>query len=275
MADPSLWFPGARLNQLAPVDGGSILGGKPKTLHHDTETAGFPSYSSGFWPNMTINPATGEVRQHIPANRAGRALRNETGGVQTNRFNVFQIEWIGFANKVPFHPVGAEVAAWLHDVRGCPRTESVDWLAYPSSFGQTSVRLSAAEWSDYAGHLAHMHCPENDHGDPGWPFPIAQILEGDMTVDELRDEFTAGGDSTVRGAVLELAKRALVEELTTGGSQTRTAIRELAALGVADKTADITAAVVAALPAGSVDAAVVQAAVETALNATVLQVTPA
>jgi hypothetical protein len=179
MADPALWFPGARLNQLAPVDGGSILGGKPKCLHHSTETSGFPSYSTGFFPNMTINPVTGEVRQHIPANRAGRALRNETGGVQTNRWNVFQIEWIGFANKVPFHPVGAEVAAWLEDVRSCPRVERVNWLPFPSSFGQTGVRLSDAAWTDYSGHLAHMHAPENDHGDPGWPFPIGQILEGD------------------------------------------------------------------------------------------------
>src|SRR5512132_2361041 len=112
MADPDLWFPGARLNQLAPIDGGSILGGRPKMLWHDTESSGFPSYSTGFWPNMTINPVTGEVRQHIPANRAARALRNESGGVQTNRWRVFQIEVLGFANEVPFHPVMAEVAEW-------------------------------------------------------------------------------------------------------------------------------------------------------------------
>jgi hypothetical protein len=178
VADPDLWFPGARLNQLAPVDGGSILGGRPKLLWHDTETSGFPSYSTNFWPHMTINPATGEVRQHVPANRAARALRNESGGVQTNRWRVFQIECLGFANEVRFHPVMAEVADWAHDRLGVPRTESVGWRSYPSSFGQTSVRLSGSEWSDYTGHLAHMHVPENVHGDPGWPFPISQILAG-------------------------------------------------------------------------------------------------
>jgi hypothetical protein len=179
MADPSLWFPGARLNQLAPVDGGSILGGKGMVLWHDTETSGFPSYSSGFWPHMTINPATGEVRQHIPANRAARALRNESGGVQTNRWRVFQIELLGFANEVRFHPVMAEVANWAHDELGVPRTERVGWRSYPGSFGGANgVRLSAAAWTDYSGHLAHMHVPENVHGDPGWPFPIDQILAG-------------------------------------------------------------------------------------------------
>jgi hypothetical protein len=178
MADPALWFPGARLNQLAPVDGGSILGGKGMVLWHDTETSGFPSYSSGFWPNMTINPVTGEARQHIPANRAARALRNESGGVQTNRWRVFQIECLGFANEVAFHPVMAEVAEWAHDRLGVPLSSTVTWMSYPSSFGQTSVRLSSGEWSDYAGHLAHMHVPENDHGDPGRPFPIDRVLAG-------------------------------------------------------------------------------------------------
>lgn len=180
MADPSLWFPGARLNQLAPIDGGSILGGKGMVLWHDTETSGFPSYSSGFWPHMTINPATGEVRQHIPANRAARALRNETGGVQTNRWRVLQIECLGFANEVRFHPVMAEIADWAHDELGVPRTNRVGWRSYPSSFGgANAVRLSAAAWTDYTGHLAHMHVPENVHGDPGWPFPIGQILAGE------------------------------------------------------------------------------------------------
>jgi hypothetical protein len=129
---------------------------------------------------MTINPATGEVRQHIPANRAARALRNETGGVQTNRWRVLQIECLGFANEVRFHPVMAEIADWAHDELGVPRTNRVGWRSYPSSFGgANAVRLSAAAWTDYTGHLAHMHVPENVHGDPGWPFPIGQILAGE------------------------------------------------------------------------------------------------
>jgi hypothetical protein len=184
MADPALWFPGARLNQLASVDGGSILGGRPKLLWHKTVSSGFPSYSSGFWPHFTLHPGTGEVRQHIPANRAARALRNESGGVQTNRWNCLQVEVVGPVDDGAFHPVMADLALWARDRRGVPLVTSVDWHRpynngqVPSSFGSWPGRLSGGKWLDYTGHLAHMHCPENVHGDTGWPFPISQILTG-------------------------------------------------------------------------------------------------
>jgi hypothetical protein len=203
MPDSSLWFPGARLNQLAPIDGGSILGGNPKLLWHDTESSGFPSYSTGFFPHMTINPLTGEVRQHIPANRACRALCNESGGVQTNRWRVFQIECCGFANKVPFHPVMAEVAQWAKEHLGVPLRATVDWLPYDASFGNTRVRLSGAAWNSYAGHLGHMHAPENVHGDPGWPFPIDQILET-----EVLDMYDAAAELRLFKRIEEAERRA-------------------------------------------------------------------
>jgi hypothetical protein len=185
----SLWFPGADLSRKAPVDGGSILGGKPKCLWHDTETSVVPSYSTGFFPNMTIMGS--KPYQHIPANRAGRALRNESGGVQTNRWNVFQIEIVGWVNKITFRSIYRDVAQWLKEVRGCPLTCTVRWLSYDNSYGNTSVRLSGAAWSGYSGHLGHMHAPENDHGDPGWPFPIKEILSGGSTAGGADEELTA------------------------------------------------------------------------------------
>lgn len=194
-----IWFPGANLSHKAPVDGGSILGGRPKCLWHDTETNGLPSYSTNYWPNMTI--CDGVAYQHIPANRAGRALRNEEGGVQTNRWNVFQIEVCGYANKVKFSQVMADVAEWLHQERGCPLIESVDWLPYDDSYGQTRVRMSYGEWDDYTGHLGHMHAPENDHGDPGWPFPIAQILEGGDELPYSEDELKGFAKSGAAAAL--------------------------------------------------------------------------
>jgi hypothetical protein len=173
--NPELFFPGADLSHLANIDGGSILGGKPKCLWHDTETTGLPSYSDGFFPNMTI--FDGKPFQHIPANRAARALKNPAGGVQTNRWNVFQVEVCGFANKVTFVSVMRDVADWLHDVRGTPKTCTVEFKPFPGSGGpHNGVRLSNEAWSDYSGHLGHMHAPENDHGDPGSPFPIDLIL---------------------------------------------------------------------------------------------------
>lgn len=173
--NPKRFFPGANLSFLAPSDGGSILGGKPKCLWHSTETAELPSYSDGFFPNMTI--CKGKPFQHIPADRAARALRNSAGGVQTNRWNVFQIEVCGKANNLEFVSVMQEVADWLHEVRGTPKTCTVEFKPHPASFGAKSgVRLSNEAWTVYSGHLGHMHAPENDHGDPGLPFPIDLIL---------------------------------------------------------------------------------------------------
>jgi hypothetical protein len=178
------WFPGADLSRKAPVDGGSILGGKPKCGWHDTETNGLPSYSTGYFPNMTI--MSDRPYQHIPADRAARAFRNESGGVQTNRWNIFQIEIVGWVNKITFRSIYRDVAQWLKEVRGCPLTCTVDWLSYDSSYGNSRVRLSGSEWLNYSGHLGHMHVPENAHGDPGWPFPIKEILstEEDMPLNE-------------------------------------------------------------------------------------------
>jgi hypothetical protein len=216
----NLWFPGANLDHKAPVDGGSILGGKPKCLWHDTETVGLPSYSTNYWPNMTI--CRGVPYQHIPANRAARALRNEAGGVQTNRWNVFQIEVCGYANRVTYYPIMGEVAEWLHDVRGCPLTETLDWLSYPDSAGASHVRMSYAEWGDYSGHCAHMHAPENTHGDTGWPFPIAEIL-GEHEEDDLTPEQAAD-----QKAILAISKELKAHTITTGGDKKPTSDATLA-----------------------------------------------
>lgn len=161
------------------MDGGSILGGKPKCVWHDTETSVVPGYSTGYFPNMTI--MGNKPYQHIPANRASRALRNESGGVQTNRWNAFQIEIVGWVNKITFKSIYRDVAQWLKEVRGCPLTCSVRWLSYDSSYGRSRVRLSPTQWANYSGHCGHMHVPENSHGDPGWPFPIKEILAGGST----------------------------------------------------------------------------------------------
>jgi hypothetical protein len=188
MGEP--WYPGADRSRPASSDGGSILGGRPKLLWHDTESSGLPSYSSGSFPHFTLDPESGKVWQHIPANRAARALRNPDGGCQTNRWNVLQVELIGYVNRIPYHPAMGELAAWARAEHGVPATCGVGLLAYDASYGATSVRMSCAEWDSYAGHCYHMSAPENDHGDPGSPFPISQILAaaGGAEEDEMTDD---------------------------------------------------------------------------------------
>ena len=183
------WMPGADRSAEAPADGGSILGGKPKILWHDTETSSLPSYSSGSHPHFTVDPKSGRIWQHIPCNRAARALRNPDGGCQTNRWNVIQVEIIGWVNKIPYHSALGQVAAWAAAQWQVPAVCDVDLLVYDDSYGNTTARLSCNEWDRYSGHLFHMSAPENDHGDPGKPFPIDQILaaaggEDDVTPEE-------------------------------------------------------------------------------------------
>ena len=184
------WYPGANTNHKADVDGGSILGGKPKLLWHDTETSSLPSYSSGSFPHFTLDPKTGTVYQHIPVSRAARALKNVDGGCQTNRWNVIQVEVIGWVNKIPYHQAMAELTGWAAREHGVPVSCDTPTMRYDASYGSTSARMSCGEWDKYAGHCYHLSAPENDHGDPGDPFPISQILaaaggeEDDVTPEE-------------------------------------------------------------------------------------------
>jgi hypothetical protein len=152
------------------------MGGKPKMLWHDTETSGLPSYSSGSFPHFTVDPQSGHIWQHIPVNRAARALKNLDGGCQTNRWNVIQVEVIGYVNTVPYHSALGKLAAWAKAEHGVPATSTAKRLRYDASYGNTSVRFSCGQWDGYSGHLYHMSAPENDHGDPGDPFPMDQIL---------------------------------------------------------------------------------------------------
>lgn len=188
------WYPGADRSRPAWTDGGSVLGGKPKLLWHDTETSGVPSYSSGSFPHFTVDPRTGKIWQHIPISRAARALKNLDGGCQTNRWRVIQVEIIGFVNRVPYHAALGDLARWAKTEHGVPATCGVRRLPYDASYGNTSVRLSCAQWESYSGHLYHMSAPENSHGDPGDPFPMDKILaaagasgeEDDMTDEQAR-----------------------------------------------------------------------------------------
>jgi hypothetical protein len=209
------WYPGADRSHEASADGGSILGGKPKLLWHDTETSSLPSYSSGSFPHFTLDPKSGHTWQHIPCSRAARALRNPDGGCQTNRWNVIQVELIGWVNKVPYHPAMGELAAWARAEHGVPATCGVELLAYDASYGNTHVRLSCTEWDGYSGHLFHMSAPENDHGDPGKPFPIDQILAaaGGEEPDEMTDdEFLAALKTTSAQESLSKAVKAGLDQ---------------------------------------------------------------
>lgn len=169
---------------------------------HTTEGTSLPTYGGGASaPTFTLVPnvaaKTVSVYQHFDVDRSARALMNAAGGVQTNSLNVVQVELTGTCDPAThakwstanrqhvFWPEApdwaltefARLVRWLSDEHGVPMRSTVQWKAYPGSYGlRSSVRLTGQQWTDYYGWLGHQHVPENDHGDPG-NFPMAKVLK--------------------------------------------------------------------------------------------------
>ncbi|MDN6284021.1 MAG: peptidoglycan-binding protein [Corynebacterium sp.] len=240
------WLSGVK-RQSWGRDGGSFTTSPDKILLHSTETGTFPGYGRGASaPHFTINLGNGEVRQHSPMNRAARALRNASGGVQTNRDGVIQIEIIGtcdksFARKhgYPYLPDMTDEMAgrlkWLLQkicaaIPAIPLTTSVAWKSYPSSYGNSSVRMSNSQWTRYKGILGHQHAPENTHGDPG-DLPMEKILGADAV--KSGGSSGGGSDYTVVGPDAPLG---LYDK--DGDGRTRVEDWQKDALGYSGKAAD-------------------------------------
>ncbi len=158
--------------------------GPYRVVFHTTETSGRPGYSDGkSAPHLTYNPKDRTWVQHTHLDVASRALKNEYGGVQTNRERALQVEIICYSNKLIADQrdyrlwVGdlpseayedlAEFLAWTHasfDVE-------MNWpgkraLSY-SAANVPGFRMRAREWDSFAGVCGHQHVPENYHWDPG------------------------------------------------------------------------------------------------------------
>jgi hypothetical protein len=172
----------------------------PKGVLHTTETSGWPDYQS--WtvhPHMTVMPWPGEgvrIRQHVPFDRASFSLRNEPGGVETNRDRAYQIELVGTCYPggpgYRWYQADDAVLADLFEKVISPMSaglniplKALPFQAYPDSYGPrsgtNSVRLSGAAWDGYSGWLGHQHVVENSHGDPGL-FPWARMMEASMAL---------------------------------------------------------------------------------------------
>ncbi|MFJ9038010.1 hypothetical protein ACIRF8_15625 [Streptomyces sp. NPDC102406] len=165
---------------------------------HTTEGTSMPSYGGGTSaPNFTAKPDFSAKRlvwyQHFDFDVSSRALVNKAGGVETNTLNACQVEIVGtcdpaahakwgstphlYTPELPdwvIRDLGA-FAKWANTHHGVPLSSGLTFKAYPSSYGASSVRMSAARWNNFKGHCGHQHVPENDHGDPG-AIPMAAIL---------------------------------------------------------------------------------------------------
>ncbi|HEV7808357.1 MAG TPA: N-acetylmuramoyl-L-alanine amidase [Solirubrobacteraceae bacterium] len=156
-----LWHPDAvrRIH----IDAGGFQGGGRKIVWHTTEGSGLPNYG-GSSPHFTLNPGNGLLWQHIPLNRAARALK--AGG--PNFWNTVQVELIGFAkDSQAWSPEAyeniAKLARWLETNFGVPRKSSVTFKGNGATPHMASLEL----FKSYEGHIGHQHVPGNDHWDPG------------------------------------------------------------------------------------------------------------
>lgn len=178
---------------------------KPNVLVlHTTEGMTWPDYAGGSTaPTYTVLPVMSNKstrwRQHFDEDESARALRNASGGVETNTLNCIQLEMIGtcslgvassweargYRRNVdfifwPFAPDWAlagiaDFIADLHKRLGIKLEAAAPnpWPGYPNS--TTAARMSGTAWRNFYGVCGHMHVPENSHGDPG-AFPIRRVL---------------------------------------------------------------------------------------------------
>lgn len=167
---------------------------------HTTEGRTLPWYSGGASaPHYTAMPDFAAKRLiwhvHFPENMSARALRNESGGVETNTLNCIQVELVGtcssataedwagddfiYWEKAPQWALDevAEFVAMQHRKNGIrvegPEQAGEVFAGYKAgaaggSYGKSaSQRFSFAQWRQFQGHCGHQHVPENSHGDPG------------------------------------------------------------------------------------------------------------
>jgi len=166
---------------------GAFTSPRIKFLIHTTEGTSIEGAVGAYrannsWPHDTVDFMFGHpyrICHHLSYDVAGRSLRNEAGGVQTNTAGVVQVEVVGFATRpdqIDWRAFAVDYLGPRCRQLGIPIASSVTWVAYPASYGKNArQRLSGSAWLSYRGILGHEHCPENDHGDPG-AIPIQLIL---------------------------------------------------------------------------------------------------
>jgi hypothetical protein len=151
------------------------LNQEPNAVFHTTEGHWFPSLSvfsnSTGTPTMmcgyeTINENNEKVEgplrlaQFMPLGEMALTLENDSGGTETNREALFQVEVVAFSKFDPWLPdepvvkVLAALMDRLEEVCGIPLQRAGN--------GTRSVN----RWDGKAGWFGHGEVPENSHTDP-------------------------------------------------------------------------------------------------------------
>lgn len=142
----------------------------------------FTNIHPEYAPHWLIDPLTQEKRQFTAYSAPSKALRNLSGGVETNNRpgGVIQVEIVGMAEDLHAYPDW-----WYENLAQFLREISAEaGIAY--QFHTDPARFTFEEWSDpsLAGWYGHVNVPENDHWDPG-TLDYAQLAEEIMTTADL------------------------------------------------------------------------------------------
>lgn len=160
-----------------PISGssGPHVGGPYKIVHHTTEGSSAAGAMAAFTrnksdPHFTVD--ANAIFQHIDTAEGARALRNDPGGVETNRDSAVQIELVGFAHLAKDRAALTNLARlcrWIESTHGVPRVWP-NGLPRPAVGGRDpgGHNRNAATWDTQSGHYGHCHVPENTHWDPGY-----------------------------------------------------------------------------------------------------------
>lgn len=164
----ALFLPG--IERVPGNHAGTFVPSPPKLVWHTTEGSSIEGAIGAYrqhhsWPHFTLDPKHGRLVQHLPMNRAGRALEHRRGTVETNRAHVIQVELVGFAKESAgwsserYEQI-ARLARQVEAAVGVPRRAF-------ATFTVSGQRLSDSAWLHSAGHCGHQHVPHNNHTDPG------------------------------------------------------------------------------------------------------------
>jgi hypothetical protein len=198
------WHPDAK--RVTHQDGGSYASGfDPRLVWHTTEGNGLPNYG-GSAPHFTIDPRNGNLWQHIPLDRAARALKGQdAAGIATNGAHAIQVEIIGFAGDTDTWPDSyygrlRKLAEWIEENANIASVETVD-------FQSRAHPMTREKWRTYKGHCGHQHVPGQDHWDPG-EFKVDKVLGGLHGSDVRRELHVGDEGSDVVGLQRAINRRA-------------------------------------------------------------------
>lgn len=213
-----MWYPLATKDVFKDA-GGFLDGFSWRGVLHTTEGNSYAgaraAYAKGVAPHFTVSFETGvfKVWQHIPLNKAARALAHTAGTVETNRARCIQIEVVAHAGTAGtlqreyLNGLG-RLMRWIESQTGIAR-KAPRFLSDKDGIvlarDTSPIRLSPADWITFSGWCGHQHVPGNDHWDPGaididyllkFEAGVKPMIDPPLTVHEMvaarRDIYTNG-----------------------------------------------------------------------------------